>query len=327
MEEQSIILLVFANKEIPGQVTGKTPNGSLFIEPLIDRIPLLDGGFATDFFASMRDAGNAEKGDFITFLWNNPGERGIDPTTKQPDKPSAKNVKVVSKEAAYLFIEEILNLISNHEKEELQKQLESDKLYFKQQQLHLEEEYQVKNEVLNTKIQDADRKIYELEQERLAIKSQEKFFSEEWRDLKEKEKELDRVKQEINRYTALLPLIENKHSLPISISDTNDLKSEDIGTYWCEMLVSRGLILPESIAISYLIAIVTALCSGSTVLLNGSVGVGKTSIIHKSAEALGGKAEIIPIRPSWIDPSDLLGFFDPIGEVFRPSSFTTALSQ
>jgi RNA-directed DNA polymerase len=93
------------------------------------------------------------------------------------------------------------------------------------------------------------------------------------------------------------------------------------------MLASRSLRLPESITASYLISIITALCSGSIVLLNGNVGVGKTSIISKSAELLGGKAKIIPIRPSWLDPSDLLGFFDPLAETFRPSSFTSALKQ
>ena len=94
---------------------------------------------------------------------------------------------------------------------------------------------------------------------------------------------------------------------------------------WMEMLESKHQILPESIAIGYLVSTITALCSGSMVLLNGTVGVGKSSIVSKSAELLGGNSEIIPIRPSWLDPSDLLGFFDPLSETFRPSSFTTAL--
>jgi RNA-directed DNA polymerase len=90
-------------------------------------------------------------------------------------------------------------------------------------------------------------------------------------------------------------------------------------------LIVQLYYISTSIAIGYLVSTITALCSGSMVLLNGTVGVGKSSIISKSAELLGGNSEIIPIRPSWLDPSDLLGFFDPLSETFRPSSFTTAL--
>ncbi|MFN6070212.1 MAG: AAA family ATPase, partial [Pseudanabaena sp.] len=67
--------------------------------------------------------------------------------------------------------------------------------------------------------------------------------------------------------------------------------------------------------------------SGGIVLLNGSVGVGKTSIVKHSAKLIGGSCAIIPVRPAWIEPADLLGFFDPIHEIFRPTSFLTALKN
>ncbi len=331
MEEQNIILFVFANKEIPGRVTGKTPNGSVFVKPLIDRIPLQDGGFATEFFARARDAGGAEEGEFITFFWSQPGERGLHPTTKQPDKPVAQNVRVVSEAIAYNLIDEILVLVSNHEKEDLQNQKKLHEIQLEQCQLGLDIEYKAKQDLLSVEIQELEKKSQQISLDRDNLEYEQSKIEQKRDSLEKKEKEVFRIKEEINRYTALLPLIENNiqstNILPVSTHDNSDLKSENLGNYWSLMLASRGLILPESIKISYLIAIITALCSGSIVLLNGTVGVGKTSIIQKSAEALGGKAEIIPIRPSWLDPSDLLGFFDPISEVFRPSSFTTALKK
>jgi len=67
--------------------------------------------------------------------------------------------------------------------------------------------------------------------------------------------------------------------------------------------------------------------SGGIVLLNGSVGVGTTSIVKHSSKLIGGSSAIIPVRPAWIEPADLLGFFDPIHEIFRPTSFLTALKN
>ena len=61
--------------------------------------------------------------------------------------------------------------------------------------------------------------------------------------------------------------------------------------------------------------------------LNGTVGVGKTSIIKHSANILGGQSNIIPVRPAWLDPSDLLGFYDPLQEIFRPAPFLSALNE
>ncbi|MBA3921535.1 MAG: AAA family ATPase, partial [Nostocaceae cyanobacterium] len=100
-----------------------------------------------------------------------------------------------------------------------------------------------------------------------------------------------------------------------------------LGLQWNEMLHSSGLPLPKYIGTSYLLALVSALYSGSLILLNGSVGVGKTSLIRHSADLLAGRNKIIPVRPAWLDPSDLLGFFDPLSEIFRPSPFLTALKD
>ena len=93
------------------------------------------------------------------------------------------------------------------------------------------------------------------------------------------------------------------------------------------MLESSGLLLDPSIGTSYLLALLSAFYSGSLILLNGSVGVGKTSLVEYSATLLGGQHAVIPVRPAWLDPSDLLGFFDPLSVTFRPTPFMTALKD
>jgi MoxR-like ATPase len=102
---------------------------------------------------------------------------------------------------------------------------------------------------------------------------------------------------------------------------------ENLGTEWTKILNSQKMYVKEEIAKSYLLALVSALYSGRFILLNGSVGVGKTSIVKHSARLLGGTSKIIPVRPAWLDPSDLLGFFDPINDIFRPATFLTALNE
>jgi RNA-directed DNA polymerase len=49
---------------------------------------------------------------------------------------------------------------------------------------------------------------------------------------------------------------------------------------------------------------------GQFVILCGNTGVGKTSLVSRAADALGGETEIVPVRPAWTEPSDLIGFFN-----------------
>ncbi|QJB43707.1 reverse transcriptase domain-containing protein [Dolichospermum flos-aquae] len=96
---------------------------------------------------------------------------------------------------------------------------------------------------------------------------------------------------------------------------------------WNANIRARGLLLPNYIKTSYLLSVLTSLYAGQIILLNGSVGVGKTSLVEKSATILNGNSKIIPVRPAWIDSSDLLGFYNPVNDSFNPSSFLTALQQ
>ena len=65
----------------------------------------------------------------------------------------------------------------------------------------------------------------------------------------------------------------------------------------------------------------TAIKTGSLVILSGMSGTGKSALVDTYAKALGiGKnVLVIPVRPSWNDDSDLLGYVDLIHMVYRPS--------
>src|SRR5690606_13647863 len=72
-----------------------------------------------------------------------------------------------------------------------------------------------------------------------------------------------------------------------------------------------------------LITFHTALKTGSLVLLSGMSGTGKTRLVQVYAKALGlapgEQFRIIPIRPTWTDGTDLLGFLDLTQNLYRPS--------
>lgn len=67
----------------------------------------------------------------------------------------------------------------------------------------------------------------------------------------------------------------------------------------------------------------TALKTGSFVILAGMSGTGKSQLAHLYAQALGltlGEDFVfIPVRPSWTDDSDLLGYLDTVNNIYRPA--------
>ena len=66
-------------------------------------------------------------------------------------------------------------------------------------------------------------------------------------------------------------------------------------------------------------AYVTALRTKPFVLLAGPTGVGKSRLPFLVADATGGTAHLVPVRPDWTDPAETLGYTDLAGR-FRPGA-------
>ncbi len=62
-------------------------------------------------------------------------------------------------------------------------------------------------------------------------------------------------------------------------------------------------------------AYVTALRTKPFVLLAGVTGVGKSRLPVLVADATGGDATVLPVRPDWTDPAETMGFTDLSGRV------------
>lgn len=78
-----------------------------------------------------------------------------------------------------------------------------------------------------------------------------------------------------------------------------------------------GLVYDESDLINFH----TAMKSSNLVILSGMSGTGKSKLVQMYGEALGlssSQLNIIPVRPSWCDDRDLLGYVDSIHNVYKP---------
>ena len=84
-------------------------------------------------------------------------------------------------------------------------------------------------------------------------------------------------------------------------------------------LAARGFVYePWAVA-----AFVTALRTKPLVILAGVTGVGKSQLPRLVAAATGGAATLLPVRPDWTDPAEVLGYTDLAGR-FRPGALLRA---
>lgn len=167
-----------------------------------------------------------------------------------------------------------------------------------------------------------EAKQKQLTRDNQSLADRSKQFLARQEQLKQQEFQLLEIRQQIEPYRLAVPaeIILTQSIEPVQLPSK-------LGAKWHQQLQKEGLQVSRNIANSFLISMLSGFYSGGIVLLNGSVGVGKTSIVKHSAKLIGGSCAIIPVRPAWIEPADLLGFFDPIHEIFRPTSFLTALKN
>lgn len=81
---------------------------------------------------------------------------------------------------------------------------------------------------------------------------------------------------------------------------------------------SRGLLYTEKDLINFHVALKVS----CLVILAGMSGTGKSGLVRLYAEAMGlpkEQAAMIPVRPSWMDDSDLLGYLDMKNMIYRPA--------
>ncbi|MCX6360639.1 MAG: AAA family ATPase [Armatimonadetes bacterium] len=84
---------------------------------------------------------------------------------------------------------------------------------------------------------------------------------------------------------------------------------------------SRRIHYPRSLLDDFL----TLMRTHDIVLLAGQPGSGKTELARSFADAIGGVSHIIPVKPNWTSPDDLMGFFNPMHGSYVTTPFLDAL--
>jgi hypothetical protein len=333
---------------LPGEVrkvfTSNNGSQRIHITPLVN-VPLTSGEQVESFIAfNSRD--QFEQGDFISFEWESLGQRGYNKFKEEYGDPRAISLALISEAEADNLAKEIRQIISEDVRLRLEKQ---EKEILKRHQ----EIDNIVNEKVKDKLNEINKFAHELKEQETRFKTEKDFFlaqieqkelqlHEEYQEkqrlldqhknelqciansIKQQKEEAEKLIQSVEPYRLAVP----RETKPETVLSTEVRTFPDkLASQWRNVLTSNGLILPEALSVSYLVSLLSAFFSGSLVLLNGPVGVGKTSIVKESAKLLGGRSEVIPVRPAWLDPTDLFGFFDPIKEVFRPSPFLNALKN
>ncbi|MBB6672272.1 MrcB family domain-containing protein [Cohnella nanjingensis] len=90
---------------------------------------------------------------------------------------------------------------------------------------------------------------------------------------------------------------------------------------------NKGFSFPDRLVENFYLS----LRSKPFVILAGVSGTGKTKLVQLFAEAVGATSDnlqftLIPVRPDWSDPSDLIGYKDLSGQ-FRPGPLTEVLVE
>ncbi|MEG8016903.1 McrB family protein [Sphingomonas sp. LR55] len=86
-------------------------------------------------------------------------------------------------------------------------------------------------------------------------------------------------------------------------------------------LQKKGLLYTQALLRDFLALLRTR----DLVVLAGDSGSGKTSLVRAVAEAIGGVCTVVPVKPNWTGPEDLLGYYNPMERSYQATSFLVAL--
>lgn len=216
------------------------------------------------------------------------------------------------------------------------------------------------------RVEEAKKKL-EKRRESLKIKEEnledkirsetEKYFQEWSSELDEREEYLQKRKEKLDRRESKLADVEEKlqrfeeeggpEFMQILRSSTEEEQQESRtppenepppSGFWRTLLdkleESGYKIHHDLLPLQFVLSATVAAATGQFVVLSGPTGVGKTSLVKKMRKGLGagpdpdsGKSGIIPVRPSWIDSTDLLGFYNSTEDMYEPKPFMDDLVE
>lgn len=298
-----------AEEQIPGKVVLLKKSGYLLIKPFIT-LPANESKALVEFRVPNDSVAVPKPGDFVTFRCNigslHKDSKGV---------PFAEDIKRVSAEDASQQARRL------HQKFKIrsdERALRLEREQFEGKKAEFEQERALSKRWLEEQLDMIETRSQELRQQELALQQRKD-------DIAQQELELQRIESRIRHFVIAAQTQESTEDRPPS--DFNELFDQ-----WPALLHSVGHITTRDLLSeqSFLLSLMSCLYTGELLLLDGSVGVGKTSIVKRAVEVLTGvedASDIVPVRPGWIDSTDLVGFYDPNHQEFQPGTFLTALRK
>jgi chorismate mutase/energy-coupling factor transporter ATP-binding protein EcfA2 len=175
-------------------------------------------------------------------------------------------------------------------------------------------------EILNNQIEDLKKiKYYEEEMLNKNLEKLKGFIKSkaEWL------KKLDFISDD--EYNNVME-IKNENSLNEEFIDfQNDLHGDynKLIDQVHSFLFQNNMIYPRKLLEDF----VTLLRTNDLIILAGLSGSGKTNLVKSFANAVNGKAVIIPVKPNWTSSEDLVGYYNPLQKKYLPTYFLEALIE
>ena len=88
-------------------------------------------------------------------------------------------------------------------------------------------------------------------------------------------------------------------------------------------LHAKGIYYRQALLKDFLVLLRTQ----DLIVLAGDSGSGKTNLVKSFAQAIGGKAIVIPVKPNWTSTEDLLGYYNPLEKRYISTQFLDALIE
>jgi hypothetical protein len=311
-----------ASPRLPGMVSDLWDSGEAVITCELD-LPLSDGGTVDRFWASKKETGGCDEGAAVSYTWKSPGQRGIN-AKGIPANPIAVDVRVISDEMhseltngirrlqlLFLRLSDQLSEMSDLSEiiEEFRDVLvDPDVSVAVAFQLFIESRQLTKSkETLLDEIEAASRTLGELEGRADELKN---------REIQVRETE-----------SRLAPAVSFATAIGLELRPTQATPGEADHPSLDEIEEALGSLASPLVRRTAVVSALTSMINGRLLLLDGPVGTGKSSLAEALSKALGGAAEVLPVRPAWIEPADLTGYYDPLSRVFRPGPLLDALDM
>lgn len=160
-----------------------------------------------------------------------------------------------------------------------------------------------------------------LREERRILEDAKKAYSnieEKIQELRETEKLINSFQDDVNQYLSKWGF-QTISELPTSSEPAySSFNSEiELMDHIIDFIQAKGFEYSRDQIVNFY----TCLKTGSITILAGLSGTGKSSLIRLFSEAIGANFESVPVKATWSDDTDLLGFYHPEKKIYISTRF------